>query len=337
LYYKTWVVPVSFIVIILGSNITTLQAPIKELLRVDFKQKTATITGFFIEITILGILILVLNLIPSLTAYLAVFLTTSICAFGVWLIILTRIYNYTWIFNCESIKLLKYSIKDFSLWNHFNGAITNLIYNIDTAILSLLGISLSAIGNYTVALKLSNFFFIAPMLLQGVNTIAVANMNEKTSNIGINLFLKYSFVLSLTQLLIFILFGEWVIESFITQKATEAIFTYGLLIITGVSILNIGRPLISWITIKGSLKEAFFRIYLPSGIIGIFIYFLLGIFFGATGVACGNIVVYSLFLSLVIIYVLHTCPFKLKLYLFTSQEKELIFQVMKKIDIWRRN
>jgi len=328
-HYKNWLVPISFIVITLGSNIIMMQGPIKELLRVDFKQKIATITGFFIEIIVLGVLILVLSLSPSLATYLMVFLATSIGAMGVWLIILKKVYNYRWIFNRESIDVLKYSIKDFSFWNHLNGTVTNLIYNVDTAILSLIGISLSIIGNYTVALKLSNFFFFAPMILQSVNTITLVNINKERSGFGINIFLKYNLIISLIQFLLFVLCGKWAIETFVTPKDTDVIFRYGLLIIIGVSILNIGRPLISWITIKGSLREAFFRIYLPSGIIGIFIYLILAMFWGATGVACGNIVAYSLFLILIVNYVLRKCPFRMNIHWFDRKEKEMLFNIIR--------
>lgn len=328
-YYKSWIIPISFIVITLGSNIIIMQGPIKELLRVDFKQKVAAITGFFIEIIILGVLILVLYLSPSLVTYLTVFLSASFGAFGIWLIILKKVYNYSWIFNRESISVLKYSIKDFSLWNHFNGTVSNLLYNVDTAILSLIGISLSIIGNYTVALKLSNFFFFAPMVLQSVNTIALANINKERCDFGINLFLKYSVVISLIQLFLFVLFGKWAIATFVTQKDTELIFKYALLIIIGVSVLNIGRPLFSWITIKGSLREVFLKVYLPSGIIGIFVYFILAVFWGAIGVACGNIVVYSLFLILIINYVLCKCPFRVRIHWFAREEKELLFNILR--------
>ena len=263
--YKNYIIPLTFVIITLGSNIILLQGPTKELLRVDFRQKLATITGFFIEVAILFIIISALFFSPSLVVYLSVFLATSICALMVWLTILKRIYNFSWVFNRDTIKVLKYSIRDFSFWNHLNGAITNLIYNVDTAILSLCGMPLVVIGNYTVALKLSNFFFFVPMILQGTNTIALSNVKKERSNFTVSLSLKYILIISLIQLGIFILFGRWLIETFITSKNSGLIFQHTLLIIIGVSILNIVRPLISWVAIKGNLKQVFFKVYLPSG------------------------------------------------------------------------
>lgn len=328
-YYKDYIIPLSFIIITLGSNIILLQGPIKELLRVDFRQKLATITGFFIEVAILFIIISALFLSPSLVVYLSVFLATSICALMVWLTILKRIYNFSWVFSRDTMKVLKHSIWDFSFWNHLNGSMTNLIYNVDTAILSLCGMSLIVIGNYTVALKLSNFFFVVPMILQGTNTIALSNVKKEKSSFTVSLFLKYILIISLIQLIIFILFGRWAIETFITPKDSELIFQHALLIIIGVSILNIVRPLISWVAIKGSLKQVFFKVYLPSGIISFFIYLILTKYFGSIGTAFGNIVCYLLFSVLMIYYIAKKCSFKIEGGLITRDEKDLLLKLFK--------
>ena len=327
--YKNYIVPLSFVIITLGSNIILLQGPIKELLRVDFKQKIATIAGFLIEMTILLIIILTLFLFPLLEVYLIVFLTTSICALMAWLIILKKVYNFNWVFNRNTIRVLKYSIHDFSFWNHLNGSVTNFIYNIDTAILSLCGAPIITIGNYTVALKLSNFFFILPIVLQSTNTITLSNVKKEKSNFIAGLFLKYSLIVSLIQLVFFILFGKWAIKTFITSKDSALIFQYALLIIIGVSILNIVRPLISWIAIKGNLKQVFFKVYLPSGIISFFIYSILTKCFGPVGTAFGNIVCYLLFSFLMIYYIIRKCPFKIEGGLITQEEKDLLFNLFK--------
>lgn len=330
--YKTYTVSICLLLITIANCLQVLQGPVRELFKVDFKQRLAAAINFFIETFSLIAFSLVLYFTRSLFFYLAALVIVRFIALSIWLYIFSQKYGPPHRVKFKKLyTLLMYTFKDFSLWNHFNGAITNFVYNIDTAVLSWLGMSLVVIGNYSIALRVANFFFLLPMTLQSVTTIALSNLKNRKKELGINIFLKYGIVLSVIQLLFFLFCGKWIIKFFAKTEGLEEAFRYGLLIMAGISILNAVRPLISWLAINGNLREAFLQVYLPTGILGLIAYYGLGKLWGGLGVAFGNIVVYVFFTAVIFVYIQRHCPFKIQIQLFTDEEKTLLRGLLKKI------
>ncbi|OQX86412.1 MAG: hypothetical protein B6D55_06145 [Candidatus Omnitrophica bacterium 4484_70.2] len=303
LSYHSLKISLFFVGISFILTISFFKSPVKELLKVDFKQKISTL----IEITLSGIsfifLISGLYRHPTLSTYIIVYGLMSILGIIIWFSILKRIYNFK--FKSEkAFPLLNYSLNSFSIWNHLNGSITYFIYNIDPAILSICGISLVTIGNYTTALKISNFFFFIPMIFQNTLGIAFSNLNHKKSIFLLKKIFLFNLIFGILQLLLFLYTGRWIIENFFTHKFVSEIFKYSLIIIIGITILNITRPLISWLTIKGNIKKVFFFTYLPTGIAAFPVYLSLTKRYGPTGTAFGNIILYSFFSFLLIFWML---------------------------------
>ena len=95
-------------------------------------------------------------------------------------------------------------------------------------------------------------------------------------------------------------------------KATnvDAIYSYSLLMIAGISILNVFRPLF-----------------------GIAAYISLTALYGPIGAAFGNIVTYSVMSILLIIFIMREYPIKLKLELITKEERSLLKAILNKLRI----
>ncbi len=190
---------------------------------------------------------------------------------------------------------------DFTLWNHLSGAITFMMYRIDTFILSLF-VSIEAIASYTVALTLSNYFFVIPQMGEKVLKIGYSNLakdspEEKRFFFWGTLSLN---ILSLLQLAFFILFGKEMIAFLFPKVDIPLVYEISALIIIGVTLLNFVRPVSAILTIRNNLKKLFLFCYLPAGIFSLLVYFYLGYRYGTLrAVATGNIISYGAFAVLI--------------------------------------
>lgn len=318
-----------FVVLGAANNVMMLQNVGKELLKVDFRQKTAFLLNLALGGALFGAMMAALSLSPRLGTYLAVFGTGALVSTGAWLALLLVRYRVTLPSLPEARKALRHAIGDFSLWNHLNGSTTKMLYDIDTAVLGLLGVSLVVIGNYSVALRVANVFFVLPMILQGTATIGLANVNREKSDLFVSLLLKYMLLLSALQIAGFALFGRWAIRTFITDKDPDQIFRIGLVLVSAVAVLNMARPLLSWVNARGRLRAAFLEVYLPSGLAGLAAYAAATALWGEMGTAWANVGVYGLFLALLVLHVARRCPFRLRLTLFAAEERALVASILR--------
>ena len=293
-----------FVIFIVNYSIQTIGRIFHELLYVSFNQKF----NFYIYLIISIIELALFYFLLPIFHYLWFYLISMICMNIIYTLILikivikkNRIILKKYHFNIKSF--FKNNILNFSLWNHFNGSIEFMIYKIDTFVLSFF-VSLENLALYTVALNLSNYFFILPQQIEKTLKIGYSNSNtgspeeKRIYNAGSILLI----LISLVQLFLFIIFGKFFIKIlFPTMNITE-IYSLALLIISGVSILNIIRPILAILIIRENIRLLFFHIYLPAGVISLVIYFILGKYYSLYGVAFGNIIVYSIFSLFVLLY-----------------------------------
>ena len=206
-------------------------------------------------------------------------------------------------FNFGFKEFFQNNILNFTLWNHFNDAITFMIYKIDTFVLAFF-VSIEEVATYTVALTLSNYFFIIPQIGEKVLKISYSNMRIG-SNDEKKLYSKGTFVLnaiSILQFIFFIIFGKFFVRFLFPTTNIVKVYQLSALIILGITILNLARPISAILAIRVDLKSLFKNVYLPAGIIAILIYLSFGCFYKAYGVAAGNIASYLIFALLIAFY-----------------------------------
>lgn len=328
--FENRIVPIYFIGATVLFNMGMFQSLITELFYVSFRQKIVMTMHIVLSLFATG-LVFLLFFKPTLMFYLFLSFISTFVGLVTWYYLLKRYFAFKFIYAKDSLKIVKNSIKDFALWQHFNGTITYLIYRIDTVILSFF-VTLTIIGDYTIALGIANFFFLVPQIVQKTAMVGLSNINTKTEEgLFMSIVLKYSFILGIAQLLLFILFGKWIIQTLFTSEHVEQIFLYTVLITCGVTILNFMRPVMSLIASKCSLKEGFFQVYLPAGIMALVGYIILTYFYGPVGTAIGNIVGYSVFALLQYSFINKKYPLHFKFELITAEEKEMFKNLLSRL------
>ncbi len=327
--FENLIVVLVFLAAALFFNMGLFTSIIKELFYVDFKQKTAMSVNFVMNALSLG-LILLLYFSPTILFYVFLSFISSAITMVIWYLLLRKYFSFRFCFTREIFRVLNFSITDFAFWQHMNGAITYMIYRIDTAILGFFA-TFTVIGDYTIALSIANFFFFVPQIIQKSVMVGLSNIGDKKNEgLLMGIIIKYSFIIAMAQLIFFILFGRWIIAILFTPKHLEEIYLYTFIIVIGVTILNISRPLMSLIAAKCSLRETFFKVYLPGGVIAFLGYVILTYLYGSIGTAVGNIVGYSFFSLLLIIFVWRRYPGKLKFKIITTKEREIIMELIRK-------
>lgn len=325
--YQSFLPAFFFLGSVLVYNLTLFPGLITQVFYAGFKQKTVTWINILLNLIGVGLLVF-LFMRPNLVTYLIILMVSAVIGMIVWYYRLKKDFSFKFE-NRDSFAVIKESIYGFTLWNHLNSAILNMIYQIDTLIISFF-VLLSAVGDYTIALGIANFFFIVPQVLQRSVFIGFSNIdNRKDEGTLISAGLKYSFILGIGQLLFFIVFGKAIINMLFTQEHVSEIYVYCLLITCGVTILNIMRPIASLINSKCALKEAFLSVYLPAGIFALAGYLVLTVYYGPVGTAAGNILAYAILSLFLWRFVSKKYPLNLEFELLSEKEKEVLRTILK--------
>ncbi len=274
---------------------------------VDFKQKKVTVINFYFSLVLLTLFI-ILVIKPGIYTYLAIVVLGQLALSLTWFALLKSDYNFSYHYVTLWVKSIKKDIMDFALWHQFGRGVINFLQNIGPAILSFFA-GLAAVGDYTIALKIANVFLITPQLLQKSNLVHFshemppASMEEDTSlPFGKKLFLPKTLryylavhgTISIFYLIAFFLLGKFFIFYFLTRQNVDSIFKITLILLAGIGIFHLSRPFLDLASARFSLKESFFKIYLPVLIASIPAFFFLAKYFGVIGLAYGSIASYVL-------------------------------------------
>lgn len=320
----------TFLIYMLGvavsTNLNLFEQIITELFYVDFKQRTVLKVSVVMK-TVFIALLLSLFLWANVLLYLGILLAVDLASMLTWVFLLRREYKFHYT-RVGTANILRWNIFDYSLWSHLSNSVNTLLYKIDTFVLSFF-VGLTVIGNYTIALEIANFFFIVPRLLQKTVIVGTVNLKEKGRlNDVIFIFVKYFLLLSVAQLAFFWLAGGWIVSIF-SDTATQEIYLYGLLIIFGVSILNVVRPISTIINTQGSMRQGFWWVYLPASAIGVAIYWVMTAWYGVIGLAVANIIAYGILSLLIVLFVRRVFPLKPRLSIMTDIERGLLQDMRK--------
>ncbi len=308
----------------------TFQDWLKLVFYTDFQQALATKIGFFFasaRLACYGLLILS----PSLANYTWILIFTALANCLLWGILFQRRFHYRPIFYREIPAVIWRSLAGYGLWDHLNRMAIDTLFTIDTVVLSWFG-ALREISNYTIALKFTSLLFLIPMQVHRSLQVMLSNLSDgKKQTVAVSTFLKINTIFSGAQMLVVLVAGGWLIHLLFGIDTDREVIEYTLIIAAGVTIMNLGWPLISVINNYCSLRDAFLRVFLPSLVAGLGIYIVTAMKWGAIGVAYGNIAIYSILVAGLVRFSMKRLPFEIEWRLITREEKKVLRGLLKEL------
>jgi O-antigen/teichoic acid export membrane protein len=306
------------------------QGWIRTILYADFQQFLATkISSIFLLIRLACYSLLLFN--PSLDTYTYILVGTSIANCAMWGITFIKRFHFRPNFCADTLPILRRSLNSYGLWDHFNRMVIDTLFTIDTVVLSLFALGqLQDIGNYTIALKFTSLLFLIPMQLHLALQVTLSNFNDRKRHINaINVFIKLNCLISFAQLLFVFVAGNWLIRLLFGAGIHTDVIRYATIIAIGVTIMNLSWPLISIINNLCNLRQAFLSVFLPAFVFGGAIYVGSAMFWGAIGVAYGNVAIYTLLALGLAIFTAKKYPFPVKFHLISAEERGLLRELVK--------
>jgi O-antigen/teichoic acid export membrane protein len=301
----------------------TFQDLVKSIFHVDLRQKFATKIGFVLasaRLVSYGILFFS----PLLDTFTWIIIGNACGNCLVWAVALQRKFDFQLALSQRIFPIIRHSLNDYALWDHLNRTVIDTLLLVDTVILSLFGL-VEDIGNYAVALKVTSLLFLIPWQLARALQVTLANYaDDVRRGEAINTFLKVNALVAFAQLAFMIFAGSWLIQLLFGSNIHADAVRFTTIIAVGVTVMNLGWPLVAVINNLCSLRQGFLRVYLPGLIVGSSIYILMTSMWGATGIAFGNILVYAILLVGLITFVRGHQLWSLKMQPITVEERELL-------------
>ncbi|MDJ0615334.1 MAG: hypothetical protein QNJ63_01090 [Calothrix sp. MO_192.B10] len=321
---------ISFLLLGLTIDFISLsfQDSIKTAFFSSFQQSIATKLNF-LSVILRLVSYIPLIFYPSLTLYSNILIFTSFLTCIIWAFIFIRNFSFYPILCRNTFLVLIISLNTYGIWDHLNRMTIDTLFLIDTVILSWF-VSIHEISGYTIALRVTSLLFVVPLQIQRGLQVAIANYIDNVKIYqAINSAIKLTFLISLLQFLFILFGGAWLLNLLFGTHISQNAVNYTIIIAFAIAIMNLSWPLISVINNLCNLRQVFFQVFLPALLLGCFIYVGAAKIWGATGVAYGNIVNYTiLFLGLVIFTVKHY-PFPLKFKLITTEERQLLYKFVR--------
>jgi len=227
--------------------------------------------------------------------------------------------------------LVKECFVGFSVWSHLSGIMTDIIYRADLLILGWLGTPFRTMGNYNVALQMANFAKLLPQILQYNCSLGLSHREDPRQQDEMTfLFIKYSFLLSLATMAGYGLFGRWGIQ-LIAGSDVDHIYALGFYMVGGLCAFNTFRSFISYGSVVHDIRECFLFAMVPSTVVALIGYGVMGYRWGADGMAKANLVAGLAMSFFVLLYVHTRTPFRWRFALVTDTERALFAYVWRKI------
>lgn len=322
--------PFLFLGLVIDFIALSWQDWIKTVYYADFRQAAATRLGFVLSLLRLACYLLLL-VEPSLTMYAWILIGTSVLNCVVWAVFFQASFHYRPVVTPQLMNTLKASLASYGLWDHVNRMVIDTLFTIDTVILSWVAISqLADIGDYTIALKITSLLFIIPSQLRRSLQLALAHRpDERQQTEAVSTFLKANALVSLGQLVGIIVAGPWLIDLLFGAETDPNVFRYMVVIAIGVAVMNLAMPLIGVINTLCSLRKASMQVFLPLLVLGVGVYVVAALLGGAWGIAMGNIVVYTLLASGLVLFTVQHYPFSRRLPVITGREKQALQNLLR--------
>ncbi|THB65908.1 MAG: hypothetical protein D6B27_07635 [Gammaproteobacteria bacterium] len=232
--------------------------------RMELKQRKVAHFEIVSKVALMA-LCLVLFFKASIKIYFAIYFGWSFFVAFLWLYNLNRTNAFSIGFSLENARLVRDALSGYSFWTHISGVMTVYIYNGSLLFLGWLGTHENDIALYTVINKVANLFFVIPMFFQSFVPVVLANSGIEYQR-KFNKVLLASGAFSVAQFLFFLLFGRLLGQVFglETQSEINTFYELGLIASSGILILNVSRPISTYLLIKSSPKRVMLCVFMPA-------------------------------------------------------------------------
>lgn len=261
-------------------------------MRMDLQQKRVAKFELVSKITLCAMCLWLFKS-GSLDIYFGIYFSWSLLVALGWLYQLNKQIGFKLVGIKKAAQRVWAASTGFSLWSHFSGILTFYIYNANLLYLSALNAPEEDIALYTVVSKVANIFFVIPMFFQSFVPVVLANSGaESDDKFKKMLFSNAGF--SIFQFVFFVIFGGWLAPFFgVTDDSRIPVFyNLGLIINGGILVLNLARPLSTYLLMKTVPQSVLLGVFVPSAIVASVLYAVGSYFAGMLGCAIGSGVAY---------------------------------------------
>lgn len=256
-------------------SLITQKIQMAEICRIYFRmelQQDRVALFEFISKAFLLFCICILFFYPSIKVYFLCYFLWGVMAAFFWLYRLRRFVFFSFSFTQNTFKKLKSAMLGYSLWTHITGVMTLFIYNANVLFLKWLDLPIEDVALFTVVNKVSNLFFVIPMFFQSFVPVLLAN-GGKGSRLAFNKILIISAAISIFQFLFFLIAGSYLGAIFgIEENELSQFYGVGLIMSAGIMVLNISRPLSTFLLVRVKAQRVMLGVFVPSFILALIIY-----------------------------------------------------------------
>jgi O-antigen/teichoic acid export membrane protein len=266
---------------------------------VQLKQKLVTVIQVISQIVGIAVAFYLMTAHQSVIFYYIGLFLVSLMTVALFISFIRKDFDYTG-FRVDiqrQKEIIITSLTEFSFWNYLTGFVTNIMYTISPAILAIFS-GMGDVGNLTICVLITDFYFIVPMIVQGTSTIALSNLRKRSL---VRHLMKYQFTISLITLLGFLILGNPVLL-WISGKEESIVYTSTFMMLIFATTLNVVRPLLSKIVARYDMKKAFIKLFLPTLIFNVGSLLYLSSAYGFQGAVWGNSLSYLFFAIMIVIF-----------------------------------
>ncbi len=197
--------------------------------------------------------------------------------------------------------LVRSAVMDFTLWLHLVGRSRSFLQRGDLAILGGVGLTLAAVGGYTVAINLVGFAFLMPSILENVAAVSFAHRPEQRIP-NLRRFVIIAAGLAGVQFLGGLLGGHVVLR-LLHVADVESTFGVLLILLAGSSVFALACPVLAYAMCFRRMQKVFVRVFLPAVAVFVVAVWVAGRQWGVTGAAVAHAAVMGVAGVATIIYV----------------------------------
>jgi O-antigen/teichoic acid export membrane protein len=266
---------------------------------VQLKQKFVTAIQIVSQLVGIGVAFYLMMAHQSVIFYYTGLLVVSLMTVAFFLAVVGKEFDYAG-FRVDMQRqkeIIITSLTEFSFWNYLTGFVTNIMYTISPAILSIFA-GMGDVGNLTICVLITDFYFIVPMIVQGTGTIALSNLRKRSL---VHHLMRYQLMISLVTLLGFLMLGNPVLL-WLSGREEYLVYASTFIMMVFATPLNTVRPMLSKIVARYDMKNAFVKLFLPTLIFNVGSLVVLSSAYGFQGAVWGNSLSYLFFATMIVLF-----------------------------------
>ena len=183
----------------------------------------------------------------------------------------------------QAWRIVREAALDFTVWLHLVGRARVFLSRGDLAILGGLGVSLAALGQYTVAVSLVGFALVLPGVLENIAAVSFAHHPEQRTY-SLRKFSAMAAGLAGVQFLGGLLCGHIALR-LLHVPDVDGVFSIFLVLLAGTSVFTLASPALAYAMCFRRMRQVFSRVFLPAVALFAMAVWAAGRQFGLTGAA----------------------------------------------------